>query len=360
MTGKQEEYMREAFRLAKKGEGMVSPNPLVGAVLVRGGKVIGRGAHRRFGGPHAEVECIKRARGTVAGSTLYVNLEPCSHHGKTPPCADLIIRSGIREVVVATPDPNPRVSGRGIRRLRAAGVNVKVGVLAEEARLLNRAFFRHITRRRPYVHLKIAQTLDGMIAARSGKQTWISSRESRALVHRWRAGYDAVLVGVGTVIADDPKLTVRLHRGRHPATIVMDGALEIPEGAALFDADRKVFVVVSKKALARKNAKAKRLERLGITLVAIGGSPYALNLRQALKSLYQLGIGSTLVEGGREVFSQFLRRGPVDELSIFIAPTVMGHGVPAVTNHVGTRSSVRFSRWSAMPVGRDILIQAFR
>jgi diaminohydroxyphosphoribosylaminopyrimidine deaminase / 5-amino-6-(5-phosphoribosylamino)uracil reductase len=360
MMDKHLEYMRECLRLAKKGEGMVSPNPLVGAVLVRGGKIIGRGYHRRFGGPHAEVECLRLARGPVAGSTLYVNLEPCSHHGKTPPCVDLIVRSGIGSVVIATQDPNPRVSGRGIRRLRAAGIGVEVGVLEEEARDLNKAFFLHITRRRPYVHLKIAQTLDGMIASASGKPGWISSKESRVLVHGWRAEYDAVLVGVGTVIADDPRLTVRLKKGRHPATVVLDGALEIPETAAIFRADRDVFIISSAMALRRKRNKAKKLERQGVILLRMEGSGHAFNLRQALKSLYEHGVGSVLVEGGREVFSQFLRHGPVDELSLFVAPTVMGHGIPAVTNVPGERSSVRFTRWSAMPVGRDILIQAFR
>ena len=360
MTDKHQNYMQECFRLAKKGEGLVSPNPLVGAVLVRAGVIIGRGYHHRFGGPHAEVECLKRARGPVTGSTLYVNLEPCSHHGRTPPCADLIIRSGIRRVVVATPDPNPRVAGRGIRRLRKAGVRVDVGVLEEDARDLNKAFFLHITRRRPYVHVKIAQTLDGMIASLSAGPRWISSKESRALVHRWRAQHDAVLVGVGTVIADDPRLTVRLSRGRQPATVVLDGGLEVPVDAALFKADRGVFVIASQNALRHQSKKAKKLEEQGVTLIGIEGSVYALNLHQVVKTLYRYGIGSVLVEGGREVFSQFLRRGPVDELTIFLAPTVMGHGIPAVTNVGRERSSVRFSRWSAMPVGRDILIQAFR
>ncbi len=354
------EYMRECFRLARMGEGMVSPNPLVGAVLVRGGRIIGRGYHRRFGGPHAEVECLKHARGQVAGATLYVNLEPCSHFGKTPPCADLIVRSGIRKVVVATADPNPRVSGRGIRRLRSAGIVVDVGVLEEDARNLNRSFFLHIARRRPYVHVKIAQTLDGMIASRSGRPRWISSRESRAMVHRWRAQYDAVLVGVGTVIADDPRLTVRMHKGRNPATVILDGGLRVPEDAALFKADRHVFVITSASALTRSARKAKRLEKRGAILLGIRGSGITLNLYQAMKALYHHDIGSVLVEGGREVFSQFLRRGPVDELSIFLAPTVMGHGISAVTNAGRRHSTVRFSRWSAMPVGRDILIQAFR
>jgi len=237
---------------------------------------------------------------------------------------------------------------------------VEVGVLEDEARQLNKVFHLHITRRRPYIHLKIAQTLDGMIASGSGRQRWISSQESRALVHRWRAEYDAVLVGVGTVIADDPRLTVRLSRGRHPATVVLDGGLEMPGSAALFKTDRRVFVITSKQTLKRRKRKAKKLEDQGVTLLAIEGSAYALNLRQAMKSLYRHNLGSVLVEGGREVFSQFLRQGPVDELSIFVAPTVMGHGVPAVTNVPGLRSTVRFSRWSAIPVGRDILIQAFR
>jgi diaminohydroxyphosphoribosylaminopyrimidine deaminase/5-amino-6-(5-phosphoribosylamino)uracil reductase len=272
----------------------------------------------------------------------------------------LIIRSGIKHVVIATLDPNPRVAGRGARQLRNAGVRVETGILTEEARELNKAFFLHITRRRPYVHVKIAQTLDGMIASRTGHPRWISSREARMLVHRWRAEYDAVLVGVGTVIADDPQLTVRLHKGRHPATVVLDGGLEIPEEAALFEADRRVFVIASNRSITRMKKKVKRLELRGVTIIGIEGSAHSLNLGKVLRSLYQHGLGSVLVEGGREVFSRFLRQGPVDELSIFMAPTVMGHGVPAVKNGPATRSTVRFSRWSAIPVGRDILIQAFR
>jgi diaminohydroxyphosphoribosylaminopyrimidine deaminase/5-amino-6-(5-phosphoribosylamino)uracil reductase len=352
--------MTKALRLAAKGGGLVSPNPMVGAVLVRGGKVISTGYHRRFGGPHAEVDCLRSAGGDARGSTLYVNLEPCSHHGKTPPCADLIIRSGVNRVVIAARDPNPRVAGRGIRRLRKAGVHVQTGVLEEEARRLNKSFFLHITRRRPYVHLKIAQTLDGMIAGPGGGQTWISSRQSRALVHRWRSEYDAVMVGVGTVIADDPRLTVRLHRGRQPAVIVLDGGLEIPVRATLFQADRRVFILTSTGNYIRKKPKVRMLEKMGVTIVPLNSSADALELRQALRELYRRDIGSVLVEGGREVFSRFLRDGPVDELSIFVAPTVMGHGVPAVLNTRGQRSSIRFSRWSAMPVGRDMLIQAFR
>ena len=180
------------------------------------------------------------------------------------------------------------------------------------------------------------------------------------MVHRWRARYDAVLVGVGTVIADDPRLTVRMYTGRNPATVVLDGGLRVPERAALFEADRRVFVVTSTRSLTRHAGKVKRLERQGVTVLGIGGSANALDLFQAMKALYRQNIGSVLVEGGREVFSRFLRDGPVDELSIFLAPTVMGHGTPAMANAGRRHSRVRFSRWSAMPVGRDILIQAFR
>lgn len=360
MTANHQKYMRECLELAKKGEGLVSPNPLVGALLVRNGKIIGRGFHRRYGEAHAEVDCIRHARGPVAGATLYVNLEPCSHHGKTPPCAEMIIQAGIRDVVVATKDPNPLVGGRGIRRLRAAGVAVRVGVLEDEARYLNRSFFLHITRRRPYVHLKIAQTLDGMIASRSGKPRWISSKESRRMVHLWRGVYDAVLVGAGTVIADDPKLTVRYHRGRHPAAIILDGGLNTPVSASLFKADRPVYLVTSKQSVRVRHSRAESLERKGATLVVVSGRPSALNLKRVLNLLYRYGVGSILVEGGQAVFTQFLCRGPVDELSIFLAPTVLGAGIPAVTRPRGRQATMRFSRWSAMPVGQDILIQAFR
>ena len=226
--------MQECLRLAERGRGSVSPNPMVGAVLVRKGRVLGRGYHARFGGPHAEVNCLGSVRGSTADSTLYVNLEPCAYYGKTPPCVDAVIAAGVREVFTAMKDPNPRVAGRGIRKLRSAGITVHVGLLGDEAKRLNRAFIRHTTVRRPFVHLKIAQSLDGMIAGPRRDNRWITSSASRALVHRMRSEHDAVLVGAGTIRADNPLLTVRSARGRNPHVVILDGRLNVSPKARIF------------------------------------------------------------------------------------------------------------------------------
>ncbi len=349
--------MRECFLLARRGLGHVSPNPLVGAVLVRGETVIARGFHRRFGGPHAEVNCLRRAYGRTRGATLYVNLEPCSHHGKTPPCTDAIIRAKVRRVVIALKDPNPLVAGKGIRRLRRAGIRVDVGILRDEAFALNRIFCTHITRRLPYVHVKIAQSLDGFIAGPRGANRWITSVPSRTRVHEWRAEYDAVLVGAGTILADNPRLTTRLVPGRDPAAIVLDGRLSIPLSADIFKTTRtrRVIVCSTSRAIAARASKAEALTRLGVLLLAFDGTP--IDLRILLRRLYQLGIASILVEGGEEIFTQFLRGNIVDELSIFLAPSVLGKGVRALKSSRPVWNLFSERRSTFEQVGDDILIK---
>ena len=356
-----ERFMAMCLALAEKGKGRVSPNPLVGAALVRDGRVIARGYHRRFGSPHAEAECIRRARGSLRNATLYVNLEPCVHHGKTPPCVDLIVASGIRRVVAGMQDPNPIVAGRGIRKLRRNGIRVTVGVLREEAESLNRRFIRHITRRRPYVHVKIAQSLDGMIARRGVKRGVISSRRSRELVHRWRAEYDAVMVGGSTIRTDDPRLTVRLAHGRDPAVIILDGRLSVPSHATVFRAgrERSVYLCATRRAIDAKKSKALRLEELGVQLIAFPERNSRIPLRHVFAELYKRNIASILVEGGRDVFSQVLRDGPLDELSIFVSPKLIGDGVPSVAfpGKAVTRK-MRLGRVSSRPSGNDLLLTA--
>jgi diaminohydroxyphosphoribosylaminopyrimidine deaminase/5-amino-6-(5-phosphoribosylamino)uracil reductase len=280
---------------------------------------------------------LKRVRGPVAGSTLYVNLEPCAHQGKTPPCADLIIRSGIPRVVVAMRDPNPLVSGRGIARMRRAGIDVQVGVCAEEARRLNRHFVLHITARRPYVHVKVAQTLDGNIAAPGRKQSWISSPASRTLVHRWRSTHDAVLVGAGTITADDPALDVRRVRGRNPDVVILDGRLSVQPSARVFrdTRSRRVFLFTSRTTNPRRIRTLRRLSLSGVVVLPIVSHGNRLPLPEILKVLYRHNIGSVLVEGGSTVFSQFVDGGPIDELSVFIAPTFLPGGLPAFRTGVG-------------------------
>jgi len=355
-------YMRECLDLARRGTGRVSPNPRVGALLVRNGKVVARGYHRRFGGPHAEVECLRRYRGPMGGTTLYVNLEPCAHAGKTPPCTDLIVRRGIRAVVVGMPDPNPLVGGRGIRALRGAGLRVTVGVLRDECAALNRDFITHVTRRRPYVHVKVAQTIDGRIGRQDAGFRWITSPPSRALVHRWRAQYDAVLVGARTIREDDPRLSVRYARGRDPHAVVLDGALSINPRARVFRSgkDRIVLVCTTPAAVRRSEARVRRLVKAGATLLVLPGKKGRIALPELLRALYDQGVGSLFVEGGAEVFAQFLAEGLVDELSVFVAPAFAGSGVPALGSSAGPFRVTHLRLEMPERIGDDLLIRALR
>ena len=229
-----EYYMRKALALARKGLGSTSPNPMVGAVIVKKGEIIGKGYHRRFGSPHAEIEAIKDAEGSINGATLYVTLEPCCHTGKkTPPCLDTLLKYDLKRVVIGTIDPNPQVSGRSVKALREKGIETEVGVLEEECRKLNETYFKHIQTGMPFVTLKFAQTLDGRIATLTGDSKWISSQKSLQWAHRLRSQHDAVMVGVGTVLKDDPQLTVRLAKGRNPVRVVADSRLRTPLGAQI-------------------------------------------------------------------------------------------------------------------------------
>jgi diaminohydroxyphosphoribosylaminopyrimidine deaminase / 5-amino-6-(5-phosphoribosylamino)uracil reductase len=352
-----ERFMRECIRLALRGKGRVSPNPLVGAVLVRGNRVIARGWHRRFGGPHAEVDCLGRARGNLAGTTLFVNLEPCAHYGKTPPCTESIIASGVSAVVMAMKDPNPLVSGRGIRALRGAGIRVSCGVLEAEAKQLNRFFLKHVTRPMPYVHVKIVQSIDGYIGGERAPR-YLSSVPSLRLVHRWRAEYDAVLVGAGTVRADNPHLTVRHIRGHDPHVVVIDGRFSTPEHANVLrrDRGRGVFLCVSERAARGAKLKVQRLEARGVVVLRFPAPQGRIVLRDVLVALCRFSIGSVLVEGGSSIFAQFMEEGLTDELSIFVTPLMLGGGVPVFGS--GGRQIPplrRSSGFQARRVGRDVL-----
>ena len=358
-----EQMMAECLRLAKRGKGFVSPNPLVGAVLVKNGRVLSRGYHRRFGGAHAEIECLRNKRADAQGATLYVNLEPCSYYGKTPPCVDAVLRAKIGRVVAAMKDPNPRVHGRGIRRLRRGGIAVTVGVLRKEAEDLNRAFSRHIRRGYPYVHMKIAQTIDGKIAPLGGRGRWITCEQSRDEVHRWRAEYDAVLVGARTVAVDDPRLSARGVKGRSPDVVVLDGRLTSRVEARVFSGvrARRVFVCTSRAYAQRRAGKVSRLEKKGVEVLQFDSKGGTIGLRQVLRALYRRGIGSLLVEGGAKVFRMFAEQGLFDELSIFIAPRFMGSGLTPFGERGRWRARGNGTLlWQpARRVGEDLLLKAY-
>jgi len=325
-TARDKEYMRRALSLARRGIGRVSPNPAVGSVIVRGSQVIGEGYHREYGGAHAEIAALESASGPVRGAEIYVTLEPCTHFGKTPPCVNRIIRAGPARVIIGTEDPNPLVSGKGIRALRGKGIETSVGVLEKECRELNEFFFKYIRTGIPYVTLKFAQSLDGRIAARGGDSRWISSPESRKIAHAERRRHDAVMVGSGTVMRDDPELTVRLVRGKSPLRIVLDSSLQIsPAAKVLQMQDAKTIIVTADRA---GGGEKSRLERMGIEVISVDpdleGRP---DLRKVLVRLGERNISSVLVEGGAELLTSFLKTDLPDRIVAFIAPKIIGQGI---------------------------------
>ncbi|MGC8718465.1 MAG: bifunctional diaminohydroxyphosphoribosylaminopyrimidine deaminase/5-amino-6-(5-phosphoribosylamino)uracil reductase RibD [Thermodesulforhabdaceae bacterium] len=325
-----EVFMREALRLAKKGMGRVSPNPMVGAVVVNNGVIVGRGFHEAVGEAHAEVNALKNAGDAAIGATLYVNLEPCNHYGRTPPCTEAILKAGIKKVVIGMKDPNPHVTGGGAQRLRREGVEVVEGVLENECRYLNRAFIKHVTTGLPYIIAKAAMTLDGKIACRTGHSRWITGEASRRFAHQLRSEVDAICVGIGTVLADDPLLTVRLktHRsGRHPIRVVIDSKLRIPEDCQLVRTASDVPCWVFHESDV-SSKKVKKLEASGVKLFPVSTLDNGrLNLREVLERLGKEQVTSVLVEGGSSLMGSFFASSDgkplVDEVCFFYAPKIL-------------------------------------
>ena len=329
MSGSEDvRWMRRALRLAGRGRGRTSPNPMVGAVVVRRGRAIGEGYHRQVGGPHAEVWALREAGAAARGATLYVTLEPCSHHGRTPPCTDAIMQAGLARVVAGCVDPNPQVNGRGVRCLRGAGIEVEVGVMEAEARRLNEAYCKHIATGMPFVALKAAMSLDGKIATAAGESKWITGERARAAAHRLRARHDAVMVGVGTVLADDPELTVRKSRGRTPLRVVVDSRARTPPRARLLTADERAPVIAVTRQAPR--ARVRRLERAGAEVWVVGSQRGKVELKGLMRRLGTEGVQSVLVEGGGTLGAGALAAGLVDRVYFFISPRIIG-GARALT-----------------------------
>lgn len=333
--------MKKALRLAQKGAGYVSPNPMVGCIIVSAdGKVIGKGYHERYGKAHAEINALNSVKDHAAlkGATLYVSLEPCSHQGKTPPCAVALSKLPLKRVVTAMIDPNPAVSGRGLNILEQAGIRTETGLLEQEAENLNEAFIHYIRYNKPFVTLKIAQTLDGYIAAPDGNSEWISGEESRRLVHTWRSRYDAVLVGRNTALLDNPRLTVRLIEGRQPKRIVIDGPLSLPRNLNLFTDQFEEKTIVITYNREKYNETADPLLKMlqpnyfrGETHLVARLNGHC-DLDHAFDLLAESGISSILVEGGRDLSSALIAGNMVDKLHIFIAPKLLGGGTRSVMN----------------------------
>ncbi|MDK9700018.1 MAG: bifunctional diaminohydroxyphosphoribosylaminopyrimidine deaminase/5-amino-6-(5-phosphoribosylamino)uracil reductase RibD [bacterium] len=316
-----EEWISEALRIAQRGFGKVGPNPMVGAIIVKDDRLIASGAHQRFGGPHAEVVALRKAGDKAHGATLYVTLEPCCHFGKTPPCTDAILKAGIAKVVSTTRDPNPLVSGKGFSTLRKAGVEVVEGVSETEALALNRAYFKHVTSGLPYVIVKIAQSLDGKIATSTGSSQWITGEKSRKFVHQLRASVDAVIVGIGTVLADDPLLNVRLVSGHDPVRIILDSHFRTPPSANVFTTKAPVMICGIAGA---EPARQIKLKKAGAEIIELPAADERVGLLDVLRFAASQGIHRILVEGGRDIATAFLRSRIADELIVAIAPKLIG------------------------------------
>lgn len=322
-----EKYIRQCFELARRGEGFVSPNPLVGSVIVKNNVIISTGFHEKYGSSHAERTAILNTEQDLSGATLYCNLEPCMHTDKqTPPCVPIIISSGIKKVIISNLDINPKVSGKGVRLLQEAGIEVITDVLKEEGEEVNKFYFKAIKTGKPYVTLKIATSEDGMISAERGKQTWLTSRESKKFVHKLRAVYDAVLIGANTVNIDNPQLTVREIDGRNPKRVIIDGSLSSSLESSLFnDLQNRTFIFCS------VNANEKRKDAFrnkGVTLIEMDSdNEQRINLTDVLAKLALLKINSVLVEGGGSIFEQFFTQKLFDELFLIKAPVRLISGV---------------------------------
>jgi len=354
------QFMRRALALAQAGVGRTSPNPSVGCVILnRDGVVIAEGATAPGGRPHAETLALAAAGSAARGGTAYVSFEPCAHLGKTRPCAEALIEAGPKRVVVGCLDPYPPVRGRGVARLKKAGINVTLGVLEDECRRVNEGFITRVTRRRPFVLLKLALTLDGRIATRDGDSRWISSPQSREMVHGWRAQYDAVMVGAGSVIADNPRLNCRIKGGRDPMRIIVDARLRTPADARVFKqrsaATTMLVTAPDKLAKARRGYASRQVE-----VVAITAQDGEIQLSELMRELARRGCSKVMIEGGAHLAGSALRARVVDRVAFFLAPKIIGGGLSAIKGlEIGKmRAAIKLSNLSARQIGPDWLMEA--
>ncbi len=316
-------YMKRVLELAEKGFGKTSPNPLVGAVIAKNGRILGEGWHEQYGKAHAEVNAVRNAKEDIASATVYVNLEPCCHYGKTPPCTELLIENKIKRVVIGALDPNPLVGGKGVERLRNAGIQVDVGILETQCKKLNEVFFYYIRNKCPFVVLKAAVSLDGKIAAPSGESKWITGEAARREVQHLRNRYSAIMVGVGTVIKDDPELTCRLEGGRNPVRIILDSSLRIPPNSKVLKNQQENSTVIACTERASPD-KIRQLEELGSKVIFCKSRNNQIDLTDLMGKLSGLSIDSILLEGGATVNDSSFAQGIVSKLILYVAPKIIG------------------------------------
>ncbi|MEN6376235.1 MAG: bifunctional diaminohydroxyphosphoribosylaminopyrimidine deaminase/5-amino-6-(5-phosphoribosylamino)uracil reductase RibD [Smithella sp.] len=357
---KDEYYMQLALKLARKGKGYVSPNPLVGALIVKNSRIIGQGYHKQYGGPHAEVNAIRNASEDIAGATLYVTLEPCCHTGKTPPCVESIVANKFKKVVVGAIDINPLVSRNGLHYLQNRGIEVTAGVLEDECRRLNEVFFHYMETGMPFVTVKYAETFDGRIATTNGQSQWISSPASLKFAHKLRAHHDAVLVGEQTVIKDDPELTVRHIRGRNPLRIVVDSGLKIPSQAKILQNLSAAQTLIA----TTKTADDPRFQNIadhGVQMISTDAdSRGKVDLKKLFKILAGRGISSILVEGGAQIITSVLKDNLASRLVTIIAPKIIGKGIEAIgeLDIIDLAYAKKLSFQKIKRIGPDIMIDS--
>ena len=362
---KKEEYMRRALELARKGEGHTSPNPMVGCVVVKDGRIISEGYHEKYGEFHAERNALTRCTEDTAGADLYVTLEPCCHQGKTPPCTDIIIEKKIARVFVGSMDSNPLVAGKGVQILREHGIYVETGILEEECLKLNEVFYHYITAKTPFVVMKYAMTLDGKIACATGDSKWVTGEIARAQVHRMRGRYRGIMVGIGTVLADDPMLNVRLEGKKSPVRIICDSMLRIPLDSQICQTAGRYRTIVAY-AGEKGNAiyleeKKRSLEKLGVVLLRVPSEKGEINLQLLMRKLGELGIDSVLIEGGGTLNEDALQSGIVNEVKAFIAPKIFGgRGGKTPVEGFGIEKvddAIKLQLMRISQVGEDILAE---
>lgn len=347
-------YMELALKLAEKGKGLTSPNPCVGCIIVKRGKIVGRGYHKKAGTEHAEIIALNDAGKKAQNATLYVTLEPCSHWGKTPPCTDKIVDAGIREVIIGTKDPNPVVSG--FLALKSRRLKVKIGILEEKAQKLNEFYNKFIKTGTPYVIMKVAMTLDGKIATSTGDSKWITSLEARKFAHKLRTGVDAVMVGINTVIKDNPMLTPRHFKGKDPIKIVVDSSLKIPRTSNLMKNPGLLWVATTSKAPKKK---IDEFTGKGVTVLVTKSKDGFVDLKELMKELAKRGVTSILLEGGAKIYSSAIKEKIIDKVIIVTAPKLVGNGIAAIGN-LGIKKidkAINLKNPVCSKLGKDMMIE---
>ncbi len=356
--------MKRALTLAEKARGRTSPNPMVGAVIVKNGRIISEGFHKRSGGPHAEIEALRKIKGSTAGAQLFINLEPCCHVGKTPPCTDSIIQSGIREIYIGTKDPNPLVSGKGIRHLRKNGISVHVNYLRKECEKLNEVFIKYIKTGRPFVILKSGLSLDGKIAVNSGQSKWITGSQARKKVHEIRDQVDSIIIGARTILKDNPSLTTRLNgkKGKHPIRVILDNEVIVPLTSKVFKnaKSQQVIYVTSKKV---SSLRQKKLDALGVKTWVVSEKNNGVDLKKLINRIGKNGISSVLIEGGGEVNASALNEKIADKVVWFIAPKIIGgNSAPGVVGGKGVKNlnqAFLLKDLNFSPLGNDWMVEGY-